>query len=439
MIAAALMALLAFLIPIEHKYDKLFRFFSKTLVPSDLFVSKAYDKKIYFYISDLIALTLILFVPSLRRFIAHPIWIVLICAIGSILASPFAHYAIPYVRLLQLLSPLLLFSYLRTALTFEETEKLTRVVLIAIFTAGLFQAAIAITQYIHQAPLGLRVLGETATPSTFPTPYGPIMRAGGTLPHANIFGGFMLLSIFSTYLLFWQAHKKFLLLTLPFQFLALFASFSRSALFAFVLSHLVWFLMRGLKDKTVKIVSSIFLISLSVMAPFLYKQYVYRGGVVNYNEITQGSDQIRKNQHAVAFRVMKDRPLLGLGYAQFTERAQSYFSTDADIETRITAPHNIYLFIACETGLISMCAFLCMIGSILLSLFKAKKTPEITIFSSIFLGFLFIGCCDFYLILSQQGKLMFFLVAGLLAAHLNNRQQRTLDEQPISSRRLENV
>lgn len=56
----SLLILLFFAIPIEHKYDKLFRFFSLTLIPSGLELPKNFESKIYFYMSDFIGLFFLL-------------------------------------------------------------------------------------------------------------------------------------------------------------------------------------------------------------------------------------------------------------------------------------------------------------------------------------------------------------------------------------------
>src|SRR3990167_2983373 len=116
-VTAFLLALLAFLIPIEHKYDKLFRFFSLTLVPPGLEISKQYDQKIYFYLSDIIVLLLtgiglFWFRIPLQKWFGNFLWVVWLCALISILVSPFASYPIPYFRLLQLFTPIALFSFL---------------------------------------------------------------------------------------------------------------------------------------------------------------------------------------------------------------------------------------------------------------------------------------------------------------------------------------
>ena len=425
---AALLALLAFAIPIEYKYHKLFRFFSKTLIPQGLDISPNYDRFIYFYPSDLISI-LLLFIALFwmkipKRFFGNSLWVVFICAIASIIASPFASYPIPYIRLLHLLTPVILFSFLAAM---EEKERITRIILIAVVTAALFQTGVAILQYFHQAPLGLRLLGE---PTQFPAFSGgghQWIRPSGTLPHPNILGGFLLMSILATYAFIMQAKKYRWLLAAAFppQLFAMSVTYSRSALFAWMLSTLVWLGMIGYQKgiKTVRYFALFIALSFVIITAALFNQYQHRGGIVNYNALAKASDSTRHFHHNIALKIMKDRPFLGLGFSQFSERVGPYLPEDTPAYERLTAPHNIFLFLACETGLISLGALLSVIA---LLLWKATQTPittETATLTALLIGFCFIGCCDFYPILFQQGKLMFFLVAGLLAAHVQKREE----------------
>ncbi len=435
LVGALFLAGLAFLIPIEHKYDKLFRFYSLSLIPEGLNVSKQYDKKIYFYISDLIALLLTVlglfwFRIPLRKWFGNPLWIVWLSALASILASPFLHYPIPYIRLLQLLTPIALFSFLTHAFSEEEKPKITHLILTCLVLAGLFQSVIAIIQYFHQAPLGLRLLGEVNQTSIFYTTDGSrwlldtlfgtkadstiLMRAAGTFPHANVLGGFMVVSLLSTYFL--AQSKKLWILTLPIQFFAMALSFSRAALFAWGIATSLWLILMALKQGWKQIVPLTAVLILTALGSgiLLAPQYLQRGGVINYNAWVQHSDHVRKVQQKTGLEIVRDHPLFGLGYTQFSERSVPYFEKEPLDYVRVTAPHNIFLFLACETGLISLTAFLLFLGGCYWRFFRSPLTSETALFFSLLTGFFFIGLCDFYPILFQQGKLLFFLIASLL-------------------------
>lgn len=451
-IAITLLTVLAFAIPIEHKYDKIFRFFSLTLIPNGLEITKNYDKKIYFYISDLIALFLFFlgligFKIPLKRFFGHPLWIVFLCALGSIIASPFATYPIAYTRLLQLFAPIAVFSFVAHAFSEEERKKVIHTLFLTIVIAAVFQSAVGIAQYFHEGPLGLRILGESNRPSTILIQDGSRwlldrlfhvqtdgltkIRAAGTLPHANVLGGFLVLSLLFTYALIYRNRKWYFLATLPLQLFALYLTFSRSALIAWAIGTVVWFSLIGVKDRSARFLAAMTALIALLSGALLYQQILDRGGILNYNSVAKGSDSVRLIHQNLSWEIVKNNPLLGLGFSQYSERSHTYLHPHADEYTKSTGPHNIFLFLACETGLISL-------GSLILFLFLRGRAFLQTTLSvekaslvACFFAFLFIGCCDFYLILFQQGRWMFFLVMGLLAALENRQSDKVVAYEPI--------
>jgi hypothetical protein len=307
---AILVALLAFIIPIEHKYDKFFRHFSLTLIPQGLQVSKSYDKKIYFYLSDLIAIALLFtglfwYRIPIRRFFGNCLWIVWICALFSIMASPFSHYPVAYFRLLQLFTPIVLFSFIANAFSDDEKKKMTRIFFWAIALAGLFQTVLAILQYFHQEPLGLRILGEVKERPVFMIENGSrwfidhflsrkaspvVLRASGTLPHSNVLGGFLVFSILCSFALWVYRKKRFWLFLIPLQLFAMALSFSRAALLACFLASIIWFF--SMKKQKIKELGMILAMSLLLTSILLFKQYSHRGGLFNQTELAKGLNPI---------------------------------------------------------------------------------------------------------------------------------------------------
>lgn len=433
-----------FSFPFEHKYDKWFRHFSRTLLPEGIQLPPNFNQKIYFYLSDFAALclfiaALFLFRLPIRRFFTEKgalyLWALFACAILSILSSPLATYPVVYTRLLQLATPFFLFSFLVHC--FPNREK---AIFTALWLAALFQTAVAITQYFVQSPLGLHLLSEPKLPTgTFGNPDGcrwlfdrlmhrkaseEILRATGTLPHCNVLGGFLVFSLLASYSLIVTESRRWFRwligLTLTFQFFTLSITYSRSALFGWGLGTVIWFgylaYHRGLRqvvmDVRVRFLAGVIFLSVAISGVLLFEQYIYRGGVVNYNKVAKGSDRIRIDAQNTAFQIIEDHPFLGVGYQQFSRGAASYFPNEA----KKTGAHNIYLFLAGEMGLISLAIFVGFIATILLASLRAPFSPYMASSLSVFIAFLFIGMCDFYLILFQQGKLMLFFAAGLLAA-----------------------
>ena len=454
-IASYALGLLAFAIPFEHKYDKLFRHVSRALIPTDVELSSFFDKKIYFYGSDLIALALgigalvVLKVP-LRRFFgscgAGFLWAVFLCAALSIVFSPLAHYSVLYTRLLQLLTPILLFSYLAN-LSEDPREKsqITALVLGAIIAAGCIQAVIATLQYGYQSPLGLRLFGEAQNFAGLTSMNGEkwifdvffphsaekleLIRASGTLPHSNVLGGFLAVSLLASYSFFLLSPNwhRLIALLIPLQVFAMTLSFSRSALFAWGLGTLFWFahycMQMGLKTawntRAFRTLLLTVLFSLGAASLILHKQILDRGGIVNYQgTLANESDEGRLHYQKTALSLIKDHPLFGTGYQQISLRTNN-----------APGAHNIFIYLGAELGLPALFFFFCMIGTLFWTALHARFTPHLNSLMAIFLALLFIGSCDFYPILFQQGKLLLFLMAGLLAAHSADQKRFKLAAQ----------
>src|SRR3989344_4032917 len=127
---------------------------------------------------------------------------------------------------------------------------------LAIFAGGVFQAILAIGQFLKQSNLGFSLLGETALNpnlngvAVFLTENGErVMRSYGTTPHPNILAAYLFLAIFSFYA--WYFYNKqslsrnleiVLLICYGVTVFGLFTTFSRTILLLFALG----FILRGL-------------------------------------------------------------------------------------------------------------------------------------------------------------------------------------------------
>lgn len=451
-ILQCLLVLLSFAIPFEHKYDKLFRYYSKTLIPEGMALPHFFDPKIYFYASDLIALflslsALIYFRVPLRQFFSSRsslyLWLLFILAFFSILPSPMAHYPIPYIRLLQLLTPFLLYSFIINMYQDpKEKRSLTYAIFWAIAIAGCCQATIGILQYIHESPLGLRLIGEANHLASFPScgarkwlldplfPYlgstSTIYRVSGTLSHPNVCGGILCISLLSSYALLFHypSFRAWIACTIPIQFLAMSLTYSRSAFFSWFFATIFWFgyiLYRNykssMKDTCLQILGAAVLFSVLFSGIVLYEPLKARGGFFNYEETPSAySDLARIRYQDLSLRMIQYSPWQGTGFNQLSVKALEMADPN-DVSDAWIGPHNIYIYLATEIGLPALALFLCFIATLLWAALKAESTLYIGSLVAILLALLLIGCCDFYPLLFQQGKLLFFINAALLAAH----------------------
>lgn len=447
-----LMVLLSIIIlPIDHpNFNALHRLphFFESFVKNGTFLgTNFFGKKIAFYLADI---PLILAAFSLRK---RSLWegsakylsLLFLLLLISTIFSDRATYPLLYWRLLHNFLACIIFFVLAKV----DSEKVIKHLLFVFVITGIFESLVGIAQYFMQHGIGLKALGEShlfypsnifhegSIPSRgarwiLDTLFGVslnqtyLLRPAGTLPYATIFGGYIVFSIMASYYLFLKIKKSHQLLFAPFIFLQIFAvsiSFSRSAEFAFLGASLIWFITAFIKMKemnALKKLAIVFASSLLLSFILLYPQFIDRGGIVNYNEVTRQSDNGRIKYQAASFKMIKEKPFLGHGYNNFVVEIQKKVPIDFTRESGIV--HNNYLLFATEGGLLALFAFLAFIFTLIFRFSKSSFSPlSLTLFS-LLIGYLFICGCDFYPLTYQEGKL-FYLIAGLLAASLNLKAQ----------------
>jgi O-antigen ligase len=354
-------------------------------------------------------------------------------ALISILGSPFANYPVIYSRLLQLATPLCLFFFLANAP--YPKELLFKICSRTIFITALIQAGLGIVQYFQQSSLGLRILGEQPLFCRIVVSKGhrwlldswfdrtadgeQIYRAMGTLSHPNVLGGLLVFSLFITTYLFFEHRRWRLWFVAPYlvQVFALGITYSRSAIYAYAMGSLIWLIWMSRRQKAAMLSSIILMVgSCSIVGVLLQEQILSRGGIINYTKTSRDSDEERLFYQKIAFRMIEKHPLIGVGYQQFSPQAPQYLPPGDESTPTPACAHNIYLLIASEMGLFALAIFLFWVGLMLWAGWRSiSAIPETGLLWSAFIGFLLIGCCDFYPFVVQQGKILFFGLAGLLA------------------------
>ncbi|MCX6990522.1 MAG: O-antigen ligase family protein [Chlamydiae bacterium] len=310
---------------------------------------------------------------------------------------------------------------------------------------SVFQCFVAITQYFTQHSLGLAKLGEMKIPhigaACFGMPDGSlwifdrlfsvargsksIIRAYGTLPHPNVLGGFLVFSLFATYYLYQKSknatYTTLLSFVLFFQTFSLFTTYSRSALFGWIIGSIVWFALNAWKaflqkDKfqssRIRSLALIIFTSFGICFFLFYPQLASRGGVVNYTQtLAQGADVERIAIQSIATSIVETKPLTGVGFNSYVLSMAEY--GEASIPK--IPVHNIFLLVTAETGILGLICFFLFLSLTAIRMVKRGLDLETITLFSIFIVFMFIGCCDYYLIDRPEGKPMFFITLGLIA------------------------
>ena len=430
-----LLVLLFFAIPIEHRYDKLFRIYSHSLIPEGLVLPSFFDKKIFFYLSDFAVWILFGWMVEKRTPFLKRGGVILLCfllvSLHSILFSALSDYPLIYIHFFEYLTPFLLYLFLANGPI--EGTSLFKGFAWGLFATSCLQSLLALLQYFLQRPLGLRLLNERAMTATIKVPNGrlslldslfpghsnhdEIFRAIGTLSHPNLLGGVLVTGILLTSFLLWAypRWRKWIASGYFLQLSALGVTFSRAAIFSLLLGTTLWFcLMRKEKLKGLRISLAVFFFSVLLGGVFFSEQYLHRGGIVNYTEFSAASDQERISFQKIAMNLLADHPFRGVGFEQFGFLAVKHSNENSYLMAKGTV-HNIYLLLAVEIGIFGLLIFCFWVFKLLRNALKNRSQPEVKILLCLLLVFLFIGCVDFYPLFSHQGRLLFFSVAGFLA------------------------
>lgn len=439
---SVLFLLILFFFPFEYKYDRPLRPFLYPFFPK--FVAKSF----YLYLSDLFIFLIgfgYLWRKRKERFISHPGVLLFtgltVFAFYSLYSAKNFITSYHWMKAFYFFLTFLLYGLIVNVFKNRSARPFLHFLFWGVLIFSTFEATVGILQYFRQKQVGVHILGEPKWKSKsfprveigikdskvwiFDSFYRPragngssILRAYGTFPHPNVLGGYLLFSTFCTYALYLVSKfkRKTLLfgLVLFWQVFAMILTFSRAALFGWIIGSGVWLIAFLLSKnhkanrirfwKLVSITVSCLLLGMSLV----YPQIKVRGGVVGESSLSQQSDVVRISAQHLAWKVIKTYPWTGVGYANYESAVRQLFPT------KFAMIHNIYLMLAGEMGVI---AFLFFLGIIFYSLKKGweqRENPFIMALLAAFIGTLFIGCCDYYPLFFQQSRLLFFSIAALL-------------------------
>ena len=300
---------------------------------------------------------------------------------------------------------------------------------VALVLGGAFQSVIAIAQFMTQGSLGLKYLGESPLApamsgiAAFFVAGIKIMRAYGTTPHSNVLalylfvalGAFYSIAIYQKRAWWWHAFHTLILW-------AFLLTFSRVIiglwLVTFIVqSGLIRFYPRFRKEfwdnaemrrRSLKIFWTTIAVGIVFVA--VYWPYVLNRSVISSADETVQL-RILYNHESLA----SGHNILGLGMGNFVPWL---LTQNLHLNREVYQPvHNIYLLIYSETGVVGISLFLLFLSFLLYDFYKRlgfKKLYHFS-FSLVILSVFIFGLFDHFIWTIQTGRLMFWLVLGLLA------------------------
>ncbi len=256
----------------------------------------------------------------------------------------------------------------------------------------LYSSLLAIVQFFLQHSIGgpLWFLGErtftTDTPGIARINWGQeILRPYGTFPHPNVLGGFLAATLPLVIRELFKNKKIFYVITLAIGCMALFLTFSRSAIIVGVLA-MGFVLWQKMKQKKFLIVLMILFLSL----------IAYRLSLIALND---ESVVVREELNTAAVKIWQQSPLVGVGLGNFLVELPKTIPTRTVYF--LQPVHNIYLLLLTETGIVGL------IFSFWIIMHNVKK------FTLPLIILLLLGLVDHYALTLQQGQLLLTLFLAL--------------------------
>lgn len=306
----------------------------------------------------------------------------------------------------------------------------------SLFAGSVVQSLLGIFQFVTQSTVSFKWLGlvehpvfETGSSVVQSIEAGRVLRAYGAFPHPNVFGGYLVVCIVFTTILYLKYFQKFqniqnskifskqffqsffltknvlLLSTLSLQIIALFFTFSRSAW----LSAALWFtgiFFFFFKQKKKRIFFLYFLLALQVfvLSATHISLLKTRVQATSYHETR--SVEERKNLSITAWELFKTHPLFGVGIGNYVPAvgAQNPFSSSASFEP----VHMVPLLILTEFGIFGVI----LIAFLVVLFLKQQKLKHENYFFLFVLSPLLLF--DHYLYTLPFGILLFATYFGLL-------------------------
>lgn len=291
------------------------------------------------------------------------------------------------------------------------------------------QVVIGLGQYLRQGDLGLGVLGEPKLGADYfniakiDLGGAKILRSYGTLPHANVFGGYLfictalLIKTLNRDNLYKYAH--FLVAFL----IGLLVSFSRSAWLALLIFLLVIWGLKAVKINWKQLLLSLVLL-VFVLVVFSLDQVIL-SRILNFSLASWDERLIFSG---VAREIITHNYLLGIGGGNFI-LAMPMFAVENLAPWLYQPAHNFFLLALSELGVAGLLLWLGIWLTVvkMVLFYQHRKTLAQQYGAKAYYGLLsglgILMLFDHYFYTIWAGQVMLGLVIGIIYADYKNRQK----------------
>ena len=257
----------------------------------------------------------------------------------------------------------LLILFIVVANNVENQEDIRLIVMVLL--VGLFmESVIASLQMLKGGPLGLSIIGEYDELTEITLGSATTYRVGATLRNSNIFSKYLTVLLpvsMSLFLCFRRFRYKLVLAGITvLGVMALVMTLTRSGWIGFAVSLMVVFILfmthRGLRPSAAP---QILILGILLMGLLATQANML---VTRFTADDHGSAYSRIPLMQVAWNMIVQNPLLGVGTNNYTTVMFSYDNTNEQVLSHFPMPvHNVFLLYAAEIGLLGLMAYLAVL------------------------------------------------------------------------------
>lgn len=331
------------------------------------------------------------------------------------------------------------------------------------------QGGLAIAQYFANHSLGVWWLGESVLDAgQAGIPRVIIdgvaqLRAHGTLPHANLLGGYLAIALAMMLGAWKQVRQRWMrwvwLVAYGLGGVGLLLSLSRSAVLVWVLAVtvvLVYWLVRE-RSLAIRIIKTGWLALAAMLLVIVTQWPVMVSRLDLANRLEQNSITTRLDQVGQFVEVFNAHKLLGVGIGQYqlalrdvegggenvgwryNPSAGGWMQSDRVSVWRLEPVHNMFLMVVADLGVVGLVAVVWWLAGLVWQLWRTARRQSqsgAAVMLVVGLATLTLGLSDHYLWTLQQGRLLLWLVVALATVSLSqtsyNREDGRNADQPTS-------
>lgn len=302
---------------------------------------------------------------------------------------------------------------------------LKKEIIFMLFLSGIiFESFLAIIQYMGAGSINgvLYFLGERTFNSQTPNIANAsingqlILRPYGTFSHPNVLAGYLIIVMLFLLLFFQKIKFEKLLLSIGIIFgtVALLLTFSRSAIFLWIIYLLIMFGFSIFKKYKKGVFKSVgFIALLTILVIFIFQNSLL---AQRFSETRLADESVVQRNELISqsSNMFINNPVLGIGINNFFDNITYPIKSKVLF---IQPVHNIFLLTLAQTGMIGFLFLIYLFYKSFINVLSCSKNKKYLLM--IIFAIIFLGMFDHYFLTLQQGQILLSIALATLFSYKN--------------------